>query len=502
MAGKSTRRGSGGKQGTAKPDGARGRKPAVPPIIDLEATEVGASKSAAEPHDASPMQEEPSPSADDGPQETGTGSHTVDDGAGDPEKPWMERMKAFLLSGVHVGGLRVPAAGLLILIGLFGAGLVLGRFALPQEAPISAERGPDAVEQRLETALGDVAASTTALQARLEQLEGKLDAASDHAKSAETAAGAALGEVRKIDTAVKSLAAKPAAGSEVPNEAMTALQAQVSELTAKIDRLTPSADGEQGLSAAAEKRIDDIAQAVAALKTAVEASNAQSADAPAVDVDAIARTASEDVNAALETLEAKLQQRFKALEDKLAVAPAAGSGATPRAVVALERAATSGASFTNELDAVARLLPEDPALSRLRPHATTGVPTREALANGLKTLAASFGEGDAPAAEAAAENGSGVLSGFMDKVNNLVEIRKVDTADQAALRKAVAEAQSLVAKGEFGRAADEVGAAAGGNNKATEWAARARARVETDAALAALTRRALQDIAAEGNGAG
>ena len=384
---------------------------------------------------------------------------------------------------------------------LFGAGIVLGRFAVPQDAPVSAERGPDAVEQRLETALGDVASSTTALQARLEQLEGKLDAASNHAKSAETAADAALGEVRKVDEAVKTLAAKPPAVSEGPTEAVTALQAQITELTAKIDRLTPSADGEQGLSAAAEKRIDDIAQAVAALKTAVEASAAQP-DAPAVDVDAIARTASEDVNAALETLEAKLQQRFKALEDKLAVAPAAGSSATPRAVVALERAAASGSSFTGELDAVARLLPQDPALPLLRPHATTGVPTRDALAGDLKALAASLGESDIPAAEASPEKDSGVLSGFMAKVNNLVEIRKVDTADQAALRRAAESAGPLVARGELARAADAVGAAAGGNGKATEWAARARARMETDAALAALMRRALQGVAAEGNGSG
>jgi len=502
MAGKSTRRGSGGKQGTAKPGRARGRKPAVPPIIDLEATEVGASKAAAGADDPSPVQEEPSPSVSEGTQETGAQPHMADDGAGDPDKPWMERMKAFLLSGVHVGSVRVPAAGLLILIGLFGAGLVLGRFAVPQNPPASAERGPDAVEQRLETALGDVAASTSALQARLEQLEGKLDAASNHAKSAETAADAALGEVRKVDEAVQTLAAKPPAVSEAPAEAVTALKAQVADLAAKIDRLTPSADGEQGLSAAAEKRIDEIAQAVAALKSAVEASSAQSAETPSVDVDAIARTASEDVNSALETLEAKLQQRFKALEDKLAVAPAAGSSAMPRAVVALERAAASGASFTGELDAVARLLPQDPALPLLRPHATKGVPTRETLARDLKAIGASLGGGEAPAAEAPAEKETGVLSGFMAKVNNLVEIRKVDTADQAALRRAVEMAGPLVARGDLARAADAVGAAAGGNGKAAEWAARARARMETDAALAALTRRALQGVAAEGNGSG
>lgn len=525
MAGKSTRRGSGGKQRTAKPQGARGRKPAVPPIIELEATEVGASERAAKPDEASPDREpaaqavgaEPDEAstkpkeAGAGPREPGPEPHATHAGADDPDKPWMERMKAFLLSGVHVGGLRVPAAGLLVLIGLFGAGLAIGRYALPELAPMSAERGPDAVEQRLETALGDVAASTSALQARLEQLEGKLDAASNHAKSAETAAGAALGEVRKVDAAVKSLAAQPAANTDAPNEALTALQAQVTDLAAKIDRLTPSADGEQGLSAAAEKRIDEIAQAVAALKTAVEASSTQAAETPTVDVDAIARTASEDVNAALETLEAKLQQRFKALEDKLAVAPAAGSGATPRAVVALERAAASGAGFTGELDAVARLLPQDPALPLLRPHATTGVWTRDALAAGLTRLAADLGKSDPAAADAPAEKSSGVISGFMDKVNNLVEIRKVDTADHAALRRAVESAKPLVASGDLGRAADVLEVALKGNLQKVKsaplagariWVMRARARVETDAALAALTRRALQGVAAEENGAG
>ena len=495
MAGKSTKRGSRQNQDTAKPGGVRGRKPAVPPIIDLQATEVGASQAAAEADDVPPAKEEPAPSQ-------APGTDAPDDSADDPEKPWMERMKAFLLSGVHVGNVRVPAAGLLVLIGLFGAGLVLGRFALPQDPPMTDARGPDAVGQRLETALGDVATTTTALNSRFEQLERKLDAATDHAKSSEVAADAALDEVRKIDTAMKSLAAKPAAGSDAPNEAVSALQAQVAELAAKIDRLSPAVAGAQGLSAAAEKRIDEIAETVAALKTAVDSSGAAASEAPAVDVGAIARASNENMNAALETLEAKLQQRFRALEDKLSVAPAAGSGALPRAVVALEAAAVSGSSFTGELDTVARLMPQDPALAALRPHATTGVATRDALAGDLATLAALAAEGEEATAGTPGKQDTGVLSSFMDKVNNLVEIRKVDTADRAALGKAAEAARSLVAKGDLGRAADAIEAAGKGSDQAAKWVARARARVETDTALAALTRRALQGVAAQGDGSG
>ena len=500
MAGKSTRRG-GRKQDTASSGGTRGRKPAVPPIIDLEATEVGASQAAGEPDDVPPAQEEPAPSQAPG---TEAPDDRVNDGenSSGPEKPWMERMKAFLLSGVHVGNIRVPSAGLLILIGLFGAGLVLGRFALPPDAPMDAERGADAVSQRLETALGEVATTTTALQSRFEQLERKLDAATDHAKSSEVAADAALDEVRKIDKAVKTLASTQTADGAVPDEAVAALQAQVTELAAKIDRLSPAVAGAQGLSAAAEKRIEEIAEAVAALKTAVDTSGAAASEAPAVDVGAIARASNENMNAAIETLEAKLQKRFRALEDKLSVAPAAGSGAVPRAVVALEAAAASGSSFTGELDTVARLMPQDPALAALRPHATTGVATRDALAGDLAALAAPAAEGGEPAAPTAGKQDTGVLSSFMDKVNNLVEIRKLDTADRAALGKAVEAARSLVAKGELGRAADEIEAAGKGSDEAAKWVARARARVETDAALAALTRRALQGVAAQGNGSG
>ena len=184
------------------------------------------------------------------------------------------------------------------------------------------------------------------------------------------------------------------------------------------------------------------------------------------------------------------------------VAPAAGSGAVPRAVIALEAAAASGSSFNGELDTVARLMPQDPALAALRPHATTGVATRDALAGDLAALAAPAAEGGEPAAPTAGKQDTGVLSSFMDKVNNLVEIRKVDTADRAALGKAVEAARSLVAKGELGRAADEIEAAGKGSDEAAKWVARARARVETDAALAALTRRALQGVAAQGNGSG
>ncbi|MGI9413455.1 MAG: COG4223 family protein [Hyphomicrobiales bacterium] len=411
-------------------------------------------------------------------------------------------MKSFLLSGVHVGRIRVPAAGLLVLIGLFGAGLALGRFALPPEAPMTDARGPDAVDQRVETALGALAETTSSLQGRLEQIEQKLDAATDHARSSQTAADAALAEVRKLDGAVKTLAESQPEGAAVPDEAVTALQTQVAQLAEKIDRLTPSASGAQGLSEVAEKRIDDIADAVAALKTTLDAAVVRTPEGTGVDADALARTSREELQASLAELETKLRERFRALEDKIAVAPAAGAGAAPRAVVALERGVASGAAFAGELDAVARLMPQDPAIARLRPHAESGVATRETLARELKAVARALTQSGEPEAVEPAAQSSGVLSGFMAKVNNLVEIRKVETPDRATVAKAVADAQAGAAKGDLKGAAEALGPVSAGSGEVADWIARAGARFEVDAALGGLTRRALHGVAAAGKDSG
>lgn len=440
----------------------RRRKPNVPPIIDLEAVIV---------EDSEPAPNDGAAAAD------ATGREQADAARKDQNSvSWMEEMKRFFLGGVHVGRWRVPAAGSLIVVAIFIAGLIGGWYFGP-EARVS---GPSvASDQRMpvvETALKDIASANTAISSRLEDLSVRLETVGEHARLAQTAADAALSEVRTFDTA----------------PANQAVQEQIGKLSAKIDALAqnPPATNGQVLPRDMDARIASLSTAVADLKSAVEQMAAQQTPAQGVDgvdtaalLDAVRaqlKDGMDDVVTRLDALEAARLQSYQA-----APSPIAGAASD------LQKAVDAGKPYQRQLAAFAAVMPGDPAITAISAHAPDGVPPRLALAARFEEIALDLTTSKPGSAETADGDGN-LIDDVWSRVNDLVDVRKSSDPGSRMLVEAVAAARAHVERDEMARAADALSAAGEGLTQAAEkWIREARARRKVDREMNGLLRRAL-----------
>ncbi|MBC7312455.1 MAG: COG4223 family protein [Rhizobium sp.] len=174
----------------------------------------------------------------------------------------------------------------------------------------------------------------------------------------------------------------PAVGRE------TAPPVDMSGLSADVEALKSQLAGLANAPAApTDPRLEER---LAALETAVTNQASTAADTAALDElrqrlvqadEALAALKGETAGnaSALTETETRLTERLAAAEKKLEEPRTDVEMAKAIALTALKSATERGGPFMAELDALASITPDDPAVERLRPHAATGIASRAEL---------------------------------------------------------------------------------------------------------------------------
>lgn len=497
MAGRGSKRAGGQRRTSKTSGGSRGRKPAVSPIIDLEATIVDESGPAASAADKDPPKVSQAGTGPAG-AEPNAASPNQDGMSGQEGSPewWMKEMKTFFLGGVHIGRWRIPAAGSFVVLGIFAGGLVLGHLwgPDPRGAP-----GTGQLQERiaaLETTLRGTTTANEALTGRFTALEGKLDKATEHSRNARAAADAALSEVRSMEASLQDLV-QAGSNSDATGVSDAALRQQLTDLAARIEQLAQRAPPSDGavIPEAVDQRIDAMAKALAELKASIDQSAARAGEltgSVAGDAQALVEATQEKLRGDLAAIEARLNDRLKALENSftgsVTTEPAEASVAAGR----LQRAVDSGVPFQRELSGLATALPGDRAITILAPYAAAGVPTTKVLTERFDVVAGQLTNGAPDLAAPQTDGGGDFVADVLSRVSKLVEVRKTAEPGSRNMRAAVKVARARVMEGDLGGAANALsGLADGLTEDAAKWIEHARARAEVDAAMAELLRRAI-----------
>lgn len=196
---------------------------------------------------------------------------------------------------------------------------------------------------------------------------------------------------------------------------------------------------------------------------------------------------------------ARLAERVEALDGAVRrVAERRGSAeALLLAVAQLREAASRGEPYRAEWEAVASLTQGQPGegLDALAAGAATGLPTHAALARAFEALAPQILRAEIM------PQGDGLMRQTLDRLSQLVSVRRTDGGGAESTSGRVAAAQKHLAEGDL---AGAVGAVAGLNGPAAEraasWLAEAGARLSADKALSELTARAAAQAGAKTGG--
>ncbi|MGE0407823.1 MAG: COG4223 family protein [Amphiplicatus sp.] len=180
---------------------------------------------------------------------------------------------------------------------------------------------------------------------------------------------------------------------------------------------------------------------------------------------------------------AELRARVESLQNEAQNRAAYG----PAAAIAfadMQRAATKGAPYADELDRLARLAPGAGALDRLRKNAAIGAPTLAALKERFDPAAR------AALAAAAREKATGWFSQLLARFHQLVSVRPAGPRAGSAPAAIISRAEAALSRDDLDGAIGEIasldGAAAA---EFASWLQDARARAEIDEALAAESQR-------------
>ncbi len=259
------------------------------------------------------------------------------------------------------------------------------------------------------------------------------------------------------------------------------LAAAVRGLEARRKAVERALDALSATAAATEDRLGELAASIESLRAAT------------------ARAPTREQVQRLQQALAELAERLDPLERRPAARRALPAGAALAVAVAQLRAVlTRSGPFAAELDVVRALAGDDPELdadlARLAAYAETGVPS-------LSVLEGSFGKLASAVAAAGAPAGDDWMAAALRRLRGLVSWRRVGERAQRAggTEMRLAQAEAALGAGDLDAAVvaltgldgDAAGAAAG-------WLGDARARLEADRAIAALTARTITGLSAGG----
>ncbi len=241
-------------------------------------------------------------------------------------------------------------------------------------------------------------------------------------------------------------------------------------------------------------RLDELESRVAALGARLAGSDLR--PAPADEALAARIAGLESRLAAAEAAARRAQERHADIARRLAQAPRPRGAALLLAVGQLREVVAAGRPYAAELDAVLAVANGDPAVERaaaaLAPRAAAGIPSRARLAAGFDAVAAE-------AARAAMAPGDGSwVDRAIARLSRVVTLRRVGERAGATPGDILARAEARLERGDLEGAtaalADLAGAPAG---RVADWRRDAGRRLAAGRAVAALTRRALDRLAAD-----
>ncbi|MDO9416538.1 hypothetical protein [Pararhizobium sp.] len=145
-----------------------------------------------------------------------------------------------------------------------------------------------------------------------------------------------------------------------------------------------------------------------------------------------------------ETVKTEIDQRLDAAEQKLSEPSNDAKMARAVAAAALKTAIERGGPFLAELDALASVAPDDAAVAALRADAATGVPSRADLAK-------SFSETANTMLDALADTGAeaGVFDRLMNSASSLVRVRPVGNIEGESPDAVIARIENKIVNGDL-----------------------------------------------------
>ena len=435
-----------------------------------------------------------------------------------------------------IGGILVLGGG----FGLYQAGIVK-LTPEPNQQLTTALRAAESKIADLESKLGDVTSTVTsqnassavsALESKVSELEGKLTEAASAASAdlgpavdalkkdmeglrsdlASVSTGGGEGasvDLKPLEDRISSL--ETAAQSQAQVD-LSPLQQKLSELetttttaSSEADKLTGSVTGlETQLSdlkttlADVETRLSNTEATAKAAQTAVSTSDVSLktlADSQARATETLS-SLSADIKsvgaantAALESVRAELDaisKRLAAVEATMGDATAREVAARALSVSALKSAVDSGRPYETELAAVKAGLPSDIDLAALEAHAKTGVEPVSVLIAQFPPVARkvyqTFSEPD---------RSGDVLDSLLSSAQSLITVRRSGSGSGDGPNAALQRMENAVKSGDLATALEAYKALPeAGQAAASDWAARAEARVEVDN----LTDKASQEV--------
>lgn len=473
----------------------RRRKATRAPILDLEATEIKAEATTPEPPAAAEAtgadeapQTEPQPETqpETQPDAADEPADQADTGPVEPPAPpreagmgSMATIAASAVAGAILAGLLVITIGRMGLLApdvpvqpAIDLTALDARIKAVETAVASPPATSDAglVERvgQIEQATGQAAETASSFSDQLAEVTARIDRLD--ASVAETGARAqsALTGLQGIEAAVREIGNRAADGSAAPS--IEGLELKIANLAQRLDRLadeaTSAGDG--------DARVEALDRDLAAMRDTI-------ADTRAA-LDGLSSTVATMPPAAerktVDDLRQNFDTRLDAIEARLGGPSETRGAAAALALAGLGRAVLDGRPYAAELAAFAALVPDDPAVAVLEPHARAGLRTQAALVAGfpdvLKRLEA-VQDGN---------RADGLGARIMARLKSVVTVRRTGEAAGTSPQAVVARMAKALEAGNLEGAVDE-GEAAGEAlpEAAARWVADARARIAAEKAL-------------------
>ena len=241
---------------------------------------------------------------------------------------------------------------------------------------------------------------------------------------------------------------------------------------------------------------DGFARTLEALESTLEGltrtvQELETAQLPADLPDRVGQMA-QGLNAAAEQINS-LGQKLSALEDEVARPDPSAQAALGIALANLARAVDAGTPFVAELEAIAALAPEDPAVARLVDIAPVGVRSFAALKLEFANLV------DAVLVAERQAGRDSYWDRFVGNVLSIVTVRRVGDVEGDSVEAIVARAETRLGLEDLPGALVEVQALSGASAEvAAPWLMQAEARVTTEGLARGLSARVLRELASGG----
>lgn len=334
------------------------------------------------------------------------------------------------------------------------------------EAAGPATAGDTGLADRVKAAelqAGEAAEAMTRLSEQTAALAVRIDKIDASLGETATTAQSALTGLEGIEAAVREIGTRPADGSAGPTT--EAFELKIANLGQRLDRLAEEAKADSDGGA----RFDSLAGEIADLRSGLDQVKAT--------LDGVSDTVAGEQKA-VGSLREELGSRLDTIEARLGGPGETRGAAAALALAGLSRAVLDGQPYLTEIAAFKALVPDDPAVAVLEPHAGVGVSTRAELSAAFPDLARRVESPPGAGPDA------GLGERIMARLQSVVTVRRTGDSDGSGPKAVVARMARAVEMDDL-EAAVEAGSAAGDSlpEPITHWLEQARDRIAAEQAL-------------------